>query len=281
MSTAIAAPVTSIVQWGMSREQIELLKRTVADGTTDDEFALFMTTAQRLGLDPFAKQIYAVKRPTYDRQRREYIDKMTIQVGIDGFRSVADRTGQNDGQDGPFWCGEDGVWHDVWLHDSPPAAAKVVVWRKGSAKPFTGVASYRSYVQTNKDNKPNRQWEQMPDVMLAKCAEALALRKAFPSQLSGVYAPEEMGQADNERAREPYNANAIASPERAALPEVTEGVLADIDIAPDEAALQALVPHISKLPDAVKAEARKRYGARREYLRKLAADLAASMGAAS
>ncbi|MGH7175809.1 MAG: phage recombination protein Bet [Tepidisphaeraceae bacterium] len=198
MTVALApANGVAIVQWGMTRDQLDLIKRTIAQGTNDDEFALFMTTAQRLGLDPFAKQIYAVKRPSFDRERREYIDKMTIQVGIDGFRSVADRTGENDGQEGPFWCGTDGKWRDVWIERDPPAGAMVRVYRKECSRPFTGVATFESYAQRTKDGKPMRQWQQMPDVMLAKCAEALALRKAFPSQLSGVYAPEEMAQADN------------------------------------------------------------------------------------
>lgn len=197
MSTAIAIS-TNVIAWGMTRDQIDLLKRTIAQGTTDDEFALFMTTSQRLGLDPFAKQIYAVKRPAYDKTLQRYVDKMAIQVGIDGFRAVADRTGENDGQEGPFWCGEDGVWKDAWLSKAAPAAAMVRVHRKGCSRPFTGIATYRSYAQTSKEGKPVRQWEQMADVMLAKCAEALALRKAFPAHLSGVYAPEEMAQAENE-----------------------------------------------------------------------------------
>lgn len=260
LATVPVSPSTAIVQWGMTRDQLDLLKRTVADGTTDDEFALFMTTAHRLGLDPFAKQIYAVKRPSWDKRANAYIDKMAIQVAIDGFRSVADRTGQNDGQDGPFWCGDDGAWTDAWLHDNSPAAARVVVYKKGCSKPFTGIATYRSYVQTNKDGKPNRQWEQMPDVMLAKCAEALALRKAFPSQLSGVYAPEEMGQADNDNARrEAAIVEAIEAPQDANI--------AAIDIASTVAELQTLAPALSKLTGEVKAMARAKYRQRLDVLR--------------
>lgn len=183
LATARPSSVASINE--MSRDQLDLLKRTIAKGTSDDEFALFVGTSKRLGLDPFAKQIYAVMRKDHG------VAKMTIQVSIDGFRWVAARTGELDGQDGPFWCGPDGLWLDVWLHDEPPAAAKVVVWRKGCSRPFTGTAVLGSYAPPG---KLERLWEKMPDVMLAKCAEALALRKAFP-ELSGVYTPEEMAQA--------------------------------------------------------------------------------------
>jgi phage recombination protein Bet len=159
-------------------EQTQLISTTIAPGCTNDELRLFAYACQRTGLDPFSKQIYAIKRG----------GKMTIQAGIDGLRSIAERTGQLDGSE-TMWCGEDGVWVDVWLSNKPPAAAKTTIWRKGAAHSFTGVARFADY------NAGQNLWTKMPTTMIAKCSEALALRKAFPADLSGVYSTDEMDQA--------------------------------------------------------------------------------------
>lgn len=189
MSTALASTAPAAMDF--SQEQVELVKKQVMVGASNDELQLFLATCRRLQLDPFARQIYAVKR--WSKERGE---KWETQVSIDGFRLVASRSGDYQGQTMPQWCGHDGVWRDVWLEKTPPAAARVGVWRVAFKEPAWGIARYESYVQKTREGAANRMWATMPDVMLAKCAEALALRKAFPNDLSGVYTREEMGQAE-------------------------------------------------------------------------------------
>lgn len=158
--------------------QVAALRQIGVDGASNADLAVFFHTCKRTGLDPFARQVYMIRRG----------GKQTMQTGIDGLRLVAQRTAERTretfGYEDTMWADESGVWHDVWLSPTPPAAAKVAVVRNGQR--FPAVAMFKEYAQTS----PN--WREKPALMLAKCAEAAALRKAFPMDLSGIYTPDEV-----------------------------------------------------------------------------------------
>lgn len=173
--------------WEVS--QLAALKQLGLEGASQGDLALFLHYAQRTGLDPFSRQIYMIGRNSKDGK------KWTIQSSIDGLRIIAQRSGEYAGQTAPMWCGEDGQWTDVWLSAKPPVASKIGVYRKGFTEALWAVARLDSYAPKY-NNELTGLWKTMPDVMLAKVAESLALRKAFPNDLSGLYTTEEMAQAE-------------------------------------------------------------------------------------
>lgn len=190
-----------VVGNNMSQEMAALVKDSIAKGATDLELSLFIHQCNRTQLDPFAKQIYLVGR--WDKTLGREVQ--TAQVSIDGMRLVAQRSHGYAGQEEVLWCASDGQWMDVWLSKDPPAAAKAGVLRDGFENPLRATATWDQYAVYIKPKNGERYlspfWSKMPALMLGKCAEALALRKAFPMELSGLYIAEEMGEEDERPAR--------------------------------------------------------------------------------
>ncbi len=179
-TTTKKGKVLEIKSSNWTKEQIQLITRTVAKGATQDELALFLYTANKVGLDPLAKQIYFMK----------YHDQITIITGIDGFRAIAERANDYAGQD-------DVVFDAGKVYEKEPETpdkATVTVYRvkNGERVAFTATARWKEY----KPAPPKDfMWKKMPYLMLGKVAEALALRKAFPNDLSGLYIQDEMDKS--------------------------------------------------------------------------------------
>jgi phage recombination protein Bet len=183
---------------GFNEDQIKLVIQTVAKGATFPELQMFLYIAKKTGLDPLAKQIHFTKFK--DKNGNANI---TIITGIDGYRSIASKTGKLAGIEDVVFNSEE---------DPKPKKASVTVYRMvdGQKVPFTATARWDEYFPS----MPSKQfmWNKMPYTMLGKCAEALALRKGFPNDLSQVFVEEEMDQAhiapkkvDEIKEEETYN----------------------------------------------------------------------------
>lgn len=165
--------MNEIAKINYSPEQVELIKKQIAPNANDNELKLFLYQCQRTGLDALTRQIYCIHRG----------GKMTIQTSIDGFRVIAERSGDYAGQDEPVFTEENGKL----------ISCRVTVYRFRGEQRYpaaVGVAYMSEY------NAGGPMWTKMPHTMLAKCAEALALRKAYPQDLSGLYTNDEMQQSE-------------------------------------------------------------------------------------
>lgn len=191
-------------------EKLRAMREVIAPGLNDGELAFFAEVCNALGLSPLLRQIHATKRQ----------DKPVFQTGIDGYRLLASRTHQLVGIDDPVYDME-GADHPTW------ARTTVYRWQQNQRIPYTATARWPEYVQRTRDGRVTQMWAKMPYLMLGKCSEALALRRAFPAELSGIYTDEEMMQADNPALatyteHAPEHANAAPAPQpvsqQAALP---------------------------------------------------------------
>lgn len=184
MAVESSALVTSAVHPAVAQSmevygRLQAVRSVLAPDLNDQELQLFAMVAQRSRLDPFAKQIYAIKRG----------GRLTFQTGIDGFRSSAEETGEYRGSDEP----EYGAWAEKPF--GHPESARVTVHRVLATGEVIDQSFTAWWDEFYPGDQLGAQWKKMPRVMLAKCAEAGAFRRAFPKRFTDVYAHEEMEQA--------------------------------------------------------------------------------------
>lgn len=225
---------------------------------SEGDLAVFLHQVKRTGLDPFARQIYMIGR----RQKvgNQWVMKQTIQTGIDGFRLIARRAVDESKEalsiSQPYFATEDGQWLDFWPYPKPPVAAKVMV-KRGLGE-FPAVAMFREYAGTTRDGGLTRMWADKPAVMIGKCAEALALRKAFPLDLSGLYTAEEMDAAGPDPVVSVPHATPSITPEMVATETDLlrlRSMWEDARDAGNTPLMTLIEKHVEKLPkDPVEAE---------------------------
>jgi phage recombination protein Bet len=211
---------------GWSPRQLATIKQTVASDTNEIEFDLFIEYAKAKRLDPFSKQIIAVVYSKDDPKKR----KMTIIVTQDGQRVLASRCRdyrpaetepefvyreELKGPTNPL--GIEKCTVKLWKQDNTNAWHPVIGWAywtdyapiKTSGDAFEWVETGETYQDSGKPKKRKQlkagadiskmqalddsgNWAKMPRVMLAKCANMVALRSGWPETFDGVYAEEEM-----------------------------------------------------------------------------------------
>ena len=242
------------VPFEFTDEQRQIIRDSYANGASDEEFAVLMEIARARRLNPLLRQIHFVHR--WDGEKARHV--WSAQVSIDGLRAIAERTGRYAGQDEPEF---------VENPDGTLKLCKVRVWRSDWPRPAVGMAYWNEYVQSIRDRQTGKQrpvalWGRMPRTMLAKCAEALALRRAFPEDVGGLYTPDEMGQAQNEAPHlaavpppkaQVVHARPVSAPR--ALPTEAETPAPQRDVKPDETKIDTVKMGETAVPtEVVQAE---------------------------
>lgn len=169
-----------ITTLNFNSDQIALIKEQVAPEATDMELQLLLHQANRAGLDPLTRQIFAIHRNT--KKNGQWVKKMTIQTSIDGFRVIAERSGNYAGQDKPIFHEENGKI----------ISCEVSVYKFRGDNRYLAAVGIAYWSEFCPRAGQDAMWLKMPRIMLAKVAEALALRKAFPQDLSGIYTDDEI-----------------------------------------------------------------------------------------
>jgi len=173
----------------ITTEELEVAKNSVAEDATPAEFKLWVHDCKRSGVHPLSRLLHFTKRG----------GKYVPIASIDLFRARADKSGDYAGNEDPTFS---------YKKDGTLSSATVTVHRfiHDKACAFTATARWDEYYP---GEKQGHMWRKMPHVMLGKCAEALALRKAFPQALHGLYVSEELEGHQNEK---PAMKNAAPQP---------------------------------------------------------------------
>jgi phage recombination protein Bet len=184
--------------------QLKLIRRTIARKCTEIEFDQFIAVSVQAGLDPLRRQMAPLILNASDPERRRMVPWATI----DGLRVIAARQGDYRPMETAPLIERDESRLHADLNPLGITRAEVCAWKSndGVWHPVAGEAWWDEYAPTRQEwtadetgqRRPtgNRQldpaWLRMGRVMIAKCAEAQALRRGWPDLLSGLYGEEEL-----------------------------------------------------------------------------------------
>ena len=202
MSTALATrKESSIPALAVSEQELmNVLRNSLYPGAQDDSIKLVIGYCKASGLDPMQKPVHIV--PMWDSKSGSMRD--VIMPGIGSYRTQAARSGEyagvSDAEYGPDVTEELGGVKITY-----PAWCKVTVKRllqNGIIAEFSATERWRENyaVKGGKEKSvaPNAMWNKRPYAQIAKCAEAQALRKAFPEVGAQPTADEMEGKQINE-----------------------------------------------------------------------------------
>lgn len=170
------------------------LKSSLYPGASDASVDMVLSYCRAAGLDPMQKPVHIV--PMWDSKARETRD--VVMPGIGLYRTNAARTGEFAGMSEPEFGPI--VTERVGNRDATfPEWCRVTVSRRlpsGHVAQFTAVEywieNYAIKGGKEQDQSPNAMWTKRPRGQLAKCAQAQALRMAFPEATGSMPTAEEM-----------------------------------------------------------------------------------------
>lgn len=164
--------------------RLAVLKNTVAKGLNDHEFAMFLELCKATKLNPFKREIWAIKSKDYTNKRGELVaGQLQLMTGFNGYLAIANAHPEYDGMECDV-IRKEGGGIDY---------AEARVFRKDRKRPSTVRVYFSEFYKPGFNGKESN-WDKMPAVMIQKVAKSHALREAFPQELGGMYTQEEMGE---------------------------------------------------------------------------------------
>lgn len=191
----------ALQEFGYNEPMLQAIAHTLMPkGARRPDLFIFLGAAKKYQLDPLMKQIECI----------DIKGKITLYTRIDGFRAIAHRSGKLKGILPIQWCGEDGVWVDVWIKKEQPVAARSRILHADFEEPIVTIFYLREFKRADSDLAWNKH---APISHSAKCVEAQGLRRAFPLDLSGLYTDDEielMRQSPKEQPLHPKISDFLA-----------------------------------------------------------------------